>query len=246
MWLLRFVFLLYVCSVCFGQDTYYNNEYGFTIVVPSQWHTSFDKEWSDEVKTKLIELYSSTTLLMLNPLNIKPADAPCIQIQGKMFTSEISPSQAILLIKKTGFKQLPKDANYLAKDILGTKFGRYRQIDQFYNYEDSKNLALTKMLYKKNDANIYFLSARAKFIGYRSMIDLRGYYDGNSPEQFWQTFKGVVDSFRFDKGTLPKQTSEEISYETGQKTFSLISKLITWLLVASIVLWILKKFINRF
>jgi len=242
--LLTFIFLLCISTVCLAQENYHNEEYGFSIDVPSQWHISFENEWTDEIKATLVKLYNSKTLLMLNPSGIKPADIPCIQIQGK-FLENVTPSQVILLIKKTGAKQMPKDANYLAKDILGTKLEQYQQIDQFYNYNTSKNLAMAKVLYKRNNENVYFLSARAKFIGSQSVIDLRGYYDGNSPEQFWKVFNDVVDSFKFDKGAVSKKTSEELSYETGKKFIGLISKLTTWLLIVLIVLWILKKVLVR-
>jgi len=55
----------------------------------------------------------------------------------------------------------------------------------------------------------------------------------------------VIASFKYSEGDKFKLTSREVSYETGKKTISLISKLTTWLLIVLIALWILKKIFNR-
>ena len=57
------IILLCFSSLCLAQEKYHNNEFGFTIEVPSGWHATFEDEWADEVRALLKKRYSFKTLV---------------------------------------------------------------------------------------------------------------------------------------------------------------------------------------
>jgi len=201
----RYVVIVFLCtaSVCLAQETYHNEEFGFIIDTPSEWRVSLEDEWSDKVKTAFKLLYTSKPLCILYPSGIKTTDAPCIIVFGQK-TREVTTPELIELIKNTGEKMLTSHAEDLAKGLLGKKFKQYREIDAFYDYNSSRELATASIFYKhNNEDNVYFIVARAKFIGLQRVIDFRGYWKGDDPDRFQAVFDEVIDSFDFDPEAKP-------------------------------------------
>jgi hypothetical protein len=197
------IFILCSVSACLAQEKYHNDEFGFTLETPEGWNISFENEWSDEDKDSLKRLFEGKTLLMLNPSGVKAPKVPCIQVQGRKL-ERTTTSEAIADLKETGKKHVTYSAEYLAQSIFGKKIGQHNQIDTFYNYDSTKKLAIAKILYQNKNDNIYFLSVTGMFIGLQRVIEFNGYWKGENPEEFWQVFKKVVDSFAFDQDTAPK------------------------------------------
>ncbi len=245
------VFTLCAVSVCLAQERFHNDEFGFTLEVPVGWNISFENEWSDEVKDSLKRLFEFKTLLMLNPSGVKAPKAPCIQIRGKKLQKTIT-SEMIADLKETGKGYVTYSAEDMAKIALGKNFDQYSQIDAFYNYDSTKKLAIAKISYQNKNDNTYFLSASAKFVGLQRVIDFDGYWKGENPEQFWQVFNKVINSFEFDQDAAPKglitsvpQEIKEISNMSKPATPARIMKWIGWILGILIVAGVVKVLFFR-
>lgn len=243
---MRYIMIFTLCavSVCLAQENYHNDEFGFTLEVPVGWNMSFENEWSDEVKASLGRLYESKTLLMLNPSGVKAFKTPCIQVQGKQL-QKMTTSEAIADLKKTGKKHVTAGADYVAHCFL-SNIKQYNQTDTFYDYDSTKKLAIAKILYQNKNDNTYFLSATGMFIGLQRVIEFNGYWEGENPEEFWQVFKKVTDSFAFDQDTAPKglitsvpQEIKEISKmskpESSMRLMKWVGGIIGILIVAGVV-----------
>lgn len=205
---MRYLIIIFLCvtSVCLAQETYHNEEFGFTIDIPSEWHISFEDEWSDKVKIALEQLYLSKVLFMLNPSGVKAPDAPCIRAFGQM--GGMKTHLRIAYVKKNGQRVLTSRMENAANEVLGQKIKQYRKIDTFYDYDSSRNLAIAKLIYKHNDEkNTHFVLTRAMFIGLQRVVNFQGYWKGVEPEEFWQVFREVVDSFRFEQDVKVKEES---------------------------------------
>ena len=233
---MRFFTIVFLCaaSVCLAQESYHNEEFEFTIDIPLEWNISFEDAWTDEVKAYLEKLYTSKTLLMLNPLDTRPHEAPCIQISAQKVWGGIATRQAIAFVKRTGEKLLTVGAESLTKDLLGQKIKQYHKIDTFYDYYSSKKCAIIRILYQHNDHDIYFLSAMAKFAGPEKVVNFRGYWTGDTPEEFWEVFNETVNSFEFDRSVGNEGFVSTVDSDQ-------ILKWVGYILGISIVLGILKK-----
>lgn len=246
---MRYFIIILLCttSVCLAQESYHDDEFGFTFEIPSEWSITLEDEFSDKVKNGFKKHYSSKTLLMLNPPDIEAPKTPFILIQGKKLIRSTT-SEAIATLKKTGKEEMTKSAEYLAKGGLGRKANRYRQIEVFSDYNSSKKLAIAKILYQHKNDNTYLLAARAQFVGLQRVIDFQGCWRGDSSQQFWQDFNDVVDSFEFDQDTAPKNLITAIPQEIKemialprQAKGRPILKWIGYIIGTAIVLSIIKK-----
>jgi len=66
----------------FSQDSI-NDDFGFTIDIPSEWHIGFEDSWPEETRATLEKHTGGKDLLLtLNPLGIEPPSAPCIYALG--------------------------------------------------------------------------------------------------------------------------------------------------------------------
>ena len=202
---MRYFSIVFFCvtSVCLAQETYHNEEFGFTIGIPSQWYATSENEWSDELKTGLEKLYSNKVLLILNPLDTNPINVPSIIILGAKL-ERTTTTEAIEYLKKNGKEELINSAKYMAEGVLGRKIKKYSVIDNFYDYNPAKKCGISKIIYQHNYDGIFFLSARAKFVGLKRLIDFRGYWEGDDPKEFRQVFNEILDSFEFDPDAKPK------------------------------------------
>ncbi|MBC8392719.1 MAG: hypothetical protein H8E17_09180 [Deltaproteobacteria bacterium] len=189
-----------VASICFAQETYRNEEFGFTIDVPSNWYINFDKEWPVEVKTALKQKHAGKFLFMLNPLGVKASDSPCVRVLGGLGTSKINFRAAY--IKKNGKRMLTSSLKHMADELLGSNIKQYHEVDTFYENDPSRQLAIAKILYKQNDPNTYFMVTSAKFYGRPRSVNFQGYWSGVEHEDFWQVFTEVIGSYKFDKYSI--------------------------------------------
>ena len=248
--LYAFVFL-FAASACLAQETYHNEEYGFTIDIPSQWYSTDEDEWSDILKAKLKRSFSTKTLLLLNPSGVEPPKTPHIQIQGKELKKSTT-SEAIAALKKNDGKGVVSAAKWTALRKIGKVIEQYDKIDSFYDYDSSRKLAIAKVLYKHKESGTFFIGAIAKRIGRQRVVDIRGYWKGDDPKEFWQVFTEVVDSFEFDPDAKPKGTIGAIAQEiketgnlSAEKKFDRIWKWGGIILTISIILGFAKMIIRR-
>ena len=238
------IFLLCITSVCLAQENYHDDEFSFNFEVPSGWNISFENEWPDKLKAALERAYATKTLLLLTPSDRKPSEMPLIQIQGKEL-KRTTTYEEIESIKKKHSKDMISSAEYTALAKLGLKRKQYRQIDTFYNYDSSRKFAIAKILYQHRNEDVYFLSAIAKFIGLQRVIDFRGYWRGEDPEEFWQVFNKVTDSFEYDKDAAAPFSS---SFEGRNLSEKMLNKVIKWggiILTISIILGLVKMSLGR-
>lgn len=248
---MRNVLIVILCtaSVCLAQENYYDDEFEFTIGIPSQWYATTENEWSGKVEGVLKKHYwSSKPLLILNTLDTEILNIPSIIVTG-IKLERTTTFEAIADLKKNGHDRMISSAENIAKyDVLGKKIKQYRQIDTFYDYNSSRKFAVAKILYQHKDEDIYFLSAMVKFIGRQRVIDLRGYWSGVDPEEFWQVFTEVVDSFEFDQDAKPRGILgeiKEISHLSKEQKFNRIWKWGGTILTISIILGFVKMFLGR-
>jgi len=241
------IIFLFTASVCLAQESFHNDEFGFTIEMPVGWNISFENEWSNEVKDSLERVFDGKTLLMLNPSDVKAPKTPCIQVQGRKL-QKTTTSEAINTLKHTGEEFMTYSAEYLAESLLGRNVNQYDKMDTFYDYDSSRKAAIAKILYQHKREDIYFLSARAKFIGLQRVIDFRGYWEGDDPESFWQTFNEVIDSFEFDQDARPGGilgAAKEIGDMSKEQKFNLIWKWAGIILTISIIIGIARYVLGR-
>lgn len=220
----HFIIVLLFASTCFAQERYYQEEFNFSVNIPEGWYHSLEEDWPESTKKILKRIYTSKTLLMFNPLNATPSEIPCIQIQGKVMEHSTT-SQIIDHLKIDGEDKLVSSAEYLAKDTFGKKINGFQKVDTFYDYNSQNHRAIAKIVFKNPETGNLFVSARAKFIGARRAVDLRGYWTGQNPDEFWGLFNEFVDSFEFDPeakvkigiGGISQEVSDikEISPEAG-------------------------------
>ena len=248
--------VLFLCatSVCLAQETYHNNEFGFTIDIPSQWYATTENDWSDKIKAVLKKHYGNDPpLLILNPLGTETLKIPSIMVTGIQL-KKTTTSEAIAGLKKNGRDMMISCAGYIAKyDVLGKKLDQYRKIDTFYDYDSARKLAIAKILYQhKNEVNTYFTAAKAKFIGLQRVVDFDAYWKGDDPEEFQVVFNEVIDSFEFDKDARPKgilgrvpQEIKEVSGLSKEQKFRRILKWGSILLTISIILGFVKMIFSR-
>jgi len=245
--------ILCTSSVCLAQETYHNEEFGFTINIPSKWYASFEEEWPDKLKNALELLYftKKPLLLMLNPLGTKIGKPPCIHIEGIRLKRKTT-SEVIAILKRTGREKIKNEARAWAEILLGKKFYQYREIDTFYDYNSSRKLGIAKILYEHKINETYFLSAIATFVGRQRRVDFSGYLKGDNPEEFWQVFMEMVDSFEYDpdaaaKGGLGKITREikEVGGLSKEQKFNRILKWGGIILTISIILGFARMFLRR-
>ena len=251
---MRYIVIIFLCTahVCSAQETYHNEEFGFIINIPSLWHISLEDEWTNKVEATLEQLYTSKSLCMLNPEGVAAPDVPCIIVFGQE-TEGVTTSEAIASVKKIGEKMLISCAESLAKQLLGKNIRQYQKVDTFYDYDSSKYLAKSRILYKHNyEENIYFMVARAKFVGLQRVVDFRGYWKGKRHEEFQNLFNEVIDSFDFDPDAKPKgvldsvpQEIKEASNLSKEKTFNRIWKWGGIVLTIWIVLGVAKILLDR-
>jgi len=230
------MFILLVPSIVIAQNEYHDDEFGFALSVPLKWQMSFEHQWSEKLKSFLKNRYSGHAVLMINPLGVEPSKNPCIQVHAKELVRTTT-SEAITDLKKTGNEILMKSSKYLARDLLGRKSKKYKEIDKFYDYDSKKHLAIAKVLYQDNEGGTYALVARAKFIGLQRVVDFDGYWKGDeNPEQFWGVFTQVIDSFEFDAdakpkgiiGSIPQEIKEISKLSREQK----VSRIFKWFSIA--------------
>lgn len=241
-----------LASVCLAQETYHNEEFGFTIDIPSQWHLSLEDQWPDKVKAALEKHYSFKTLLIFNPSGGQVLRFPSILVQGETL-KRTTTSEMIADLEKNGKERLTKFTEYMAKyDLLGKKINQYSVIDKFYDYDSSRYLAISKILYKHNEDGTYVLVAQAKFIGRKRVINLPCYWKGDNPDEFWDIFTELVDSFKFDPETTPKgglgkitQEIKEVSELSDEQKFNRIWKWGGIILTISIILGFAKMLLAR-
>ena len=245
------IVILSVSSLAFAQDEYHDDEFGFTIDIPSQWYATSENEWSDEVKSDL-KRSGSNPILLINPSRINSLKPPCISVHG-IKLKRTTTSEAIANFRKNGKEILNKSTKYSAMIALGPKFKEYSKIDLFYHYDSSRCMALAKKLYQHNyDRSNYFMAAMAKFIGRQRRVEFDGYSEGQEPDQFWQVFTEVIDSFEFDADAKPKgilgtvpQEIKEVSKLSSREMFKRVWKWIGIILPVLIVLGFVKMALSR-
>lgn len=248
------IVLLCFSSLCLAQEKYHNEEFGFTIEAPSGWQLRLEDEWSDKVKAVLKKHYfSSSNLLILNPSGTKTLNVPSIIVHG-IKLKRTTTSEAIADLKKNGRNGMISSAENIARyDVLGKKINQYRKIDTFYDYNSSKNLAIAIILYQHEDEeNTHFMAATAKFIGLQRVIDFRGYWKGDDPEEFQKVFDEVINSFEFDQDAKPKgilgavpQEIKEVGRLSKEQKFNRIWKWGGAILTISIILGFIKMLLGR-
>jgi len=247
------VFILIASSRCLAEEKYHNDEFGFTLEIPAGWYASFENDWPEDYKNTLKRIYEGKTLLVINPLGIKAPKPPCIQIRGRNIEKNTT-NEVISSLEKTGKEHLTFGAEYIAKIRLGKNRVNYQQVDSFYNYDSEKKFAIAKILYKKNDENIYYLSASSMFVGLQRAIDIDGYSKNETVEEFWQIFTKLTDSFAYDKDTAPKgvitslpQEIKEVSKMSKPEASMRFMKLTIGIIIGLLIIGvIIKAILNRF
>lgn len=192
-----------VTSFCLAQETYYNEEYRFTVDIPLNWDISLEDEWPEELKTTLKGYYLSKAICMLNPSGIEISSSPCIRVFGGLEDGK-SRFRSNYIIQN-GEKILTRSINNTVNEVTGDKIKQYRKVDSFYDYDSSKSLIMANILYKHNKNDSYFIVTIAKFFGRAQSISFQGFSSGNDHEEFWQLFKEVVNSYKV-KLIRPKTT----------------------------------------
>lgn len=241
------IIILFASSLTLAQDEYHDDEFGFTVNASAGWQISTEDQWTDKTKTFLKNYYVNKTILMINPLGIEPLKNPCIQIQGKIL-DRTTTSEAIGHLKDKGEEVMLKYTRYVAEDFLGKKLKEYSEIDEFYDYDSKRSLAIAKVVYKNNKNDTYALTAMAKAIGLQRVIDFRAYWKGENPEDFWQVLTEVINSFNFDTDTIPKRGLGKIARDIKEvdnlSKVEKVSRIWEWagiILTISIVLYFIKK-----
>jgi len=243
--------ILFASSLTLAQDEYHDDEFGFTVNASAGWQISTEDQWPDKTKTFLKNYYVNKTILMINPLGIEPPKNPCIQIQGKKL-DRTTTSEAIDHLKDKGKEAMIERAKSVAEDFLAKKLKEYSKIDEFYDYDSKRYLAIAKVVYKHNKDDTYALTARAKAIRLQRVIDFRAYWKGENPEDFWQVLTEVINSFNFDTDTTPKRglgkitrDIKEVDNLSKEEKFSRIWEWAGIILTISIVLYVIKKLFFR-
>jgi hypothetical protein len=246
------MFFFFSFTLCKAQEIYHNEEFEFSINVPSEWQISFQNEWPEEIKTVLAQRYFSKILFMLNPLGVKAPDAPCIMVFGQKIEG-MTTSEAITFIRQSWEKQGLVSAEEMAEELLLKKIKQYEKIETLCDYNSSKNMGIAKILYKHdNEENTYFTVAFIKYIGLRRDITFRAYWKGENPEEFMVILGGFIDSFQFDQDANPKnmletipEEIEEIGNLSKEQKFGRVLKWAGIILTVSIVLGFLKMLFFR-
>lgn len=211
---MRNLILLFLCatSFCLAQETYYNEEYRFTIDIPLNWDISLEDEWSDEIKTTLKGHYLSKAICILNPSDIEISSSPCIRVFGGSAKKKTHFRSNYII--QDGEKILTRSINNTVNEVIGDKIRLYRKVDSFYDYDSSKSLIMANILYKHVKEDSYFIVTGAMFFGRAKTINFQGFSLGNDHEEFWRLFKEVVNSYKV-KLIRPKMTgSTEIEPDT--------------------------------
>jgi len=246
--------ILCTSSVCLAQESCHNDEFGFTINIPSKWYASLEEEWPDKLKNALELLYftKKPLLLMLNPLGTEIGKAPCIHVEG-IKLKRTTTSEAIAILERTGREKITNEARAWAEILLRKKFNQYREVDTSYDYNSSGKLGIAKILYEHKINETYFLSAIATFVGRQRRVDFSGYLKGDNPEEFWQVFTEVIDSFEFDPDAAPKgglgKITEEIKGVGGLSKEQKFNRILKWgsiILTISIILVFVKMLLGRY
>jgi len=238
------VIIFCITSVCLAQETYHDEDYGFTIDIPSNWYISFDDEWPDEVKSALEQHYLSKALFMLSPLGVEVPYSPCIRVFGGIGTKNTN--LRTTYVEKNGKRMLTSKMKSMIDELLEGDVKQYHEIDTYYDYDSSKYLAIAKTLYKHNEESTYFMVTSAKFIGQPQGIDFQGYWAGIEHEEFWQVFSEVVDSYRFGQVS---EVVDSLKFGTEPKSKEeVVNQIWKWggiILTISIILGFTKKLLGR-
>ncbi|HEG44278.1 MAG TPA: hypothetical protein ENH94_09540 [Phycisphaerales bacterium] len=238
------VIIFCITSVCLAQETYHDEEYGFTIDIPSNWYISFDDEWSDELKTTHEQHYLSDVLFVLNPLDVEIADSPCIRAFAGL--AKKTTRFGFNAFIQRGESVLTRSMRQTADMVLGEKIKQYREINVFYDYEPAKRLAIAKILYKHNSDNTFFMVTRAKSFGQTQSINFQGFSSGVDHEDFWQVFSEVVDSYRFGQVS---EVVDSLKFGTEPKSKEeVLNQIWKWggiILTISIIIGVAKKLLGR-
>ncbi len=245
------IVILSVSSLAFAQDEYHDDEFGFTIKAPSGWNITFKDQLSAKGKESLKKAFSNEVLLMIHPPDTEPPKNPCILFNCRKLVRTTT-SEAIADLKKLGNEALMKSTRFLGWMLLGRKEKQYTEIDEFYDYDSSLYRAVSKVLYQHNQDGSYALCAKAKFIGLQRVTSFSAYWKGDDPEEFWQVFTEVIDSFEFDDDARPKgilgtvpQEIKEVSKLSSQEMFKRVWKWIGIILPVLIVLGFVKMALSR-
>lgn len=244
---MRYLIVFFLCaSACLAQGTHHNDEFGFTIGIPSQWHATTENDWSNKIKAvSKKQFWSSKPLLILNPSGAKTLNVPSIIVHG-IKLKRTTTSEAIADLKKNGSDTMTSSAENIAMfRVLGKNFNQYREEDTFYDYDSSKNCATAIILYQHNTENTYFTAAMSKCIGLKRVVDFRGYWKGANPEEFRQIFNGVIDSFEYDSDAAAPFGS---SIEGRNLSEKILNKALKWggiILTISIILGFVKMLLGR-
>ena len=231
-----------ITSVCLAQETYHNEEFGFTVNIPSGWEMTTWDQLPDKTKTSL-EKALQKSFLIIHLLDVEPPKNPCILVRGHEIRRGTT-SGAISKFKKTGKEHMMKITKYFGK--------HYQQVDSSYDYDPKRYVGVAKILYQHKNDDTYLLSTCAKFIGVERVVDFEGRWKGDDPEEFWQVFTEVIDSFELDpdatpKGGLGKITQEikEVSELSDEQKFNRIWKWGGIILTISIILGFVKMLLAR-
>ncbi|MFC1677854.1 hypothetical protein ACFL3G_12445 [Planctomycetota bacterium] len=199
-------FLLSTASVCWANETYSSEEFGFTMDIPSGWEMSLEEDWSDELNL------TSNVLFVLNPSGVEIMDAPTILVKGHTLDNK-SRSGLIRLLNARAEKGFELEAKLIAKKFLGNSFKQYRKIDTFSEYKSSENSGRAELLYEHKKDYTCFMAARAGFVGPRSYVSFHSYWKGDDPEEFESDYYDVIKSFRFGLKAKVKGALDSFSQE---------------------------------
>lgn len=248
--------LLLLSPLSFAQEKYHNEEFGFTFKLPSGWQAKTEDELTDKQRNVLgLYAFLYEFFVILNPLDTEPSDFPTIiVVMGNIY--EGSTTSEVIAGIESGKKKLVESTENMKKTVLGKKINIYSEIDTFYNYAPSCYRAVCRILYKIESEEVpwdtYAAVAQAKIVGRKRVIRFKGFYSGENPVDFQESFVEVANSFEFDLDAAPKkglgtitQEIKDVSELSRRYTFKKISIWVGWILTASIILGFAKMVYGR-
>ena len=239
--------VLLVCFMMLDSIVYatqYNDPcFGIFFTLPDSWEYTNASDLSEEKFLKLARAFDNISVVC-HKKGVEPFSIPGILVQCKKF-KEATSGQAEKELS-SGYKP-HIGTEYLAGWMMWRMRTTSEELAETGSkdyYDSDRHFAYGMKGYEHKDGRKLCV-IDVKLLGNNKMTELNCYWSDGDSSNFLKMIDDVIASFKYSEGDKFKLTSREVSYETGKKTISLISKLTTWLLIVLIALWILKKIFNR-
>ncbi|MBN1788038.1 MAG: hypothetical protein JW806_06545 [Sedimentisphaerales bacterium] len=243
---IAFVCFLMLHSIVYATQ-YSDPCLGISFTLPDSWECTAISDLPKDISAKLVKAFNNVVTICHEAEN-KPYWSPGILVEYRKF-EEATCDEAESFASSFAYKP-HIDTGYLADWRMWqmrTTSKEFTETASKDYYDLDKHFAYAMKEYVHNDGRKLCVVV-VKLLGSNGITELNCYSRDKDSTNFLKMIDDVIASFGYSEGhkfKKSKLTSRELSRKMSEKSIGLISKVLTWLLIGSTVLWILGKIFRR-